>query len=49
MGVSQLGHGGARRGLLEAIGHQNEAGVWREIAKLSTAKAMGRKSRVGEF
>lgn len=45
--MSQLGHGGARRGLLEAIHHPNEAGVWREIAKLSTAEGMGRTSRVG--
>ena len=39
----------SQRGLLEAIGHQDEAGAWKGISKLSTAEGMGRKCQVGGF
>ena len=39
----------SQRGLLEAIGHQDEAGAWKGISKLSTAEGMGRKCQVGSF
>lgn len=39
----------SQRGLLEAIGHQHEAGVWRGLSKLSTAKGVARKFLVGSF
>lgn len=44
-GGSRLGHEGARRGLLVAIGHQGEAGVCRGVSKLSTAEGTGRNPR----
>ena len=39
----------SQKGLLEATGHQDEAGAWKGISKLSTAEDMGRKSQVGSF
>lgn len=35
----------SQKGLLEATGHQDEAGAWKGISKLSTAEGMGGKSR----